>query len=65
MQLLGNNAANHTPKLGVDPGLDPPVTARAKVASIEGLDVVDPRNGLKIFSLFALVVRSAIVQMSL
>ena len=46
MRLLGNNAANHTPKLGVEPGLDPPVTARVKVASVEGLDVVDPLVGL-------------------
>ena len=40
--LLSNNAVNHTPKLGVEPGLDPLVTARVKVASVEGLDVVDP-----------------------
>ena len=40
-----NNAANHTPKLGVEPGLDPLVTARVKVASVEGLDVVDPLVG--------------------
>ena len=45
MRLLSNNAANHTPKLGVEPGLDPPVTARVKVASVEGLDVVDPLVG--------------------
>ena len=42
MLLLSNNAANDTPKLGVEPGLDPLVTARVKVASVEGLDVVDP-----------------------
>ena len=41
MLLLGNNAANHTSKLGVEPGLDPPVTTRVKVACVEGLDVVD------------------------
>ena len=41
MLLLGNNAANHTLKLGVEPGLDPSVTARVKVACVEGLDVVD------------------------
>ena len=40
-----NNAANHTPKLGVEPGLDPPVTARVKVTCVEGLDVVDPLVG--------------------
>ena len=40
-----NNAANHTPKPGVEPGLDPPVTARDKVASVEGLDVVDQLVG--------------------
>ena len=45
VRLLGNNAANHTPKPGVEPGLDPPVTARDKVASVEGLDVVDPLIG--------------------
>ena len=45
MLLLGNNAANHTSKLGVEPGLDPPVTARVKVACVEGLDVVDPLVG--------------------
>ena len=45
MLLLGNNAANHTSKLGVEPGLDPPVTARDKVASVEGLDVVDQLVG--------------------
>ena len=41
MRLLGNNAAYHTQKLGVEPALDPPVTARVKVACVEGLDVVD------------------------
>ena len=41
MLLLRNNAANHIPKPGVEPGLDPLVTARDKVASVEGLDVVD------------------------
>ena len=46
VRLLGNNAANHTSKLGVEPGLDPPVTARVKVASVEGLDVVDPLVGM-------------------
>ena len=46
MLLLGNNAVNHTSKLGVEPGLDPPVTARVKVACVEGLDVVDPLVGL-------------------
>ena len=46
MLLLGDNAVNHTSKLGVEPGLDPPVTARVKVASVEGLDVVDPLVGL-------------------
>ena len=45
MRLLGNNATNHTPKLWVEPGLDPPVTARVKVACVEGLDVVDPLVG--------------------
>ena len=30
----------------MEPGLDPPVTARVKVASVEGLDVVDPLVGL-------------------
>ena len=45
MRLLGNNAANHTPTFGVEPGLNPPVTARVKVASVEGLDVVDPLVG--------------------
>ena len=34
-----------TSKLGVEPGLDPPVTARVKVACVEGLDVVDPLVG--------------------
>ena len=43
--LLSNNAANHTQKLGVEPVLDPPVTARVKVASVEGLDVVDQLVG--------------------
>ena len=43
--LLSNNAANDTPKLGVEPGLDPLVTARVKVASVEGLDVIDPLVG--------------------
>ena len=42
MLLLSNNAANHTQKLGVEPGLDPLVMARVKVASVEGLVVVDP-----------------------
>ena len=46
VRLLDNSAANHTPKLGVEPGLDPPVTARVKVACVEGLDVVDPLVGL-------------------
>ena len=41
VRLLGNNAANHTPK----PELDPPVTAKVRVASVEGLDVVDPLVG--------------------
>ena len=45
MLLLGKNAANHTSKLWVEPGLDPPVTARVKVACVEGLDVVDPLVG--------------------
>ena len=45
MRLLSNNAANHTPKFGVEPGLDPPDTARVKVASVEGLDVVDELVG--------------------
>ena len=45
MQLLGNNAANHTPKFGMEPGIDPPVMARVKVTSVEGLDVVDPLVG--------------------
>ena len=45
VRLLGNNAANHTPKPGVEPELDPPVTAKVRVASVEGLDVVDPLVG--------------------
>ena len=45
MQLLGNNATSHTLKLGVEPGFDPPVKARVKVDSVEGLDVVDPLVG--------------------
>ena len=45
MRLLGNNAANHTPKPGMEPELDPTVTAKVRVASVEGLDVVDPLVG--------------------
>ena len=45
VRLLGNNAANHTLKPGVEPELDPPVTAKVRVASVEGLDVVDPLVG--------------------
>ena len=41
--LLGNNTANITSKLRVEPGLNPTVTARFKVASVEGLD--DPLVG--------------------
>ena len=41
VRLLGN----HIPKLGVEHGLDPHVTARVKVAGVEGLDIVDPLVG--------------------
>ena len=45
VRLLGNYAANHTPKFGSEPGIDPPVRARVKIASVEGLDGVDPLVG--------------------